>query len=169
MIGIYLIKNLVNGKIYIGKSKDINRRIKEHKRRSNSKMDKFKNHRLYNAISKYGIESFNFEVLEECEEKLLDKKEREYIKRFKSFDKRVGYNNTEGGERGDTFSNRSEQSQIKTRQLLREKSILNPSGLKREIWLKKNKKGIRRILGKKAFFQPQERRWSMSDCLNTVT
>ena len=29
MIGIYKITNLVNGKIYIGQSKDIERRLKE--------------------------------------------------------------------------------------------------------------------------------------------
>ena len=35
MIGIYKIENLVNGKIYIGQSQNIERRWREHKREDN--------------------------------------------------------------------------------------------------------------------------------------
>ena len=73
MMGIYKIENLVNGKIYIGQSINIERRWQGHRKGIKSRVDKEKP--LYRAMNKYGIENFSFEVLEECEEEELDEKE----------------------------------------------------------------------------------------------
>ena len=54
-----------------------------------------KNYALYNAIRKYGIENFSFEVIEECLEKELDEKEVSYIEEYNSY--YGGYNSTLGG------------------------------------------------------------------------
>lgn len=60
--GIYKITNLINGKFYIGSSVDIRRRKAEHFYR----FKKIKgNSILKNAVNKYGVENFSFELLEE--------------------------------------------------------------------------------------------------------
>lgn len=43
----------------------------------------------------YGIENFDFEIIEECPIEELDEKEIYYIKLFDSYN--TGYNNTYGG------------------------------------------------------------------------
>jgi group I intron endonuclease len=60
IIGIYQIKNNINGKIYIGKSIDIERRWCQHK------YGKTKNV-ISLAISKYGITNFEFSIIEKVE------------------------------------------------------------------------------------------------------
>ena len=70
--GIYKITNLVNGKVYIGQSVDIYKRWTEHKDCITSK----KGYKpLYRAFRKYGINNFEFIVLEYCDEKQLREKE----------------------------------------------------------------------------------------------
>lgn len=86
--GIYKIENLINGKIYIGQSIDIQRRFQEHKRDND-------NCRIHQALRKYGIKNFSFEIVEECELSQLDEKEKYWIKYFDSFHN--GYNATTGG------------------------------------------------------------------------
>ena len=78
MIGIYKITNLINNKIYIGKSVCIERRFAQHK--SPYEWQRQKDSPLYQAFQKYNINNFKFEILEECLESELDKKEQEYIK-----------------------------------------------------------------------------------------
>ena len=85
MIGIYKITNLLNGKIYIGKSLDIKRRWMEHKTPKANGNDK-----LHKDIQQYGIENFKFEILEECSENELSQKELCYIKVYKPYYNTVG-------------------------------------------------------------------------------
>ncbi len=93
MIGIYKITNLLNGKCYIGQSKDIEARWQNHRWRY--KYQEREHLFLYQAMRKYGIENFSFEVLEECDEKDLDALEIKYIAQYRSFPD--GYNMTGGG------------------------------------------------------------------------
>jgi group I intron endonuclease len=102
MIGIYLITNKINGHTYIGQSKDIEKRWKDHKIMHGSR-----GWYLQNAFKKYGAENFNFEVLEECLEENLDIKEIEYISKYKSEGK-AEYNLAEGGY-GNPFKYMSEE------------------------------------------------------------
>ena len=74
--GIYKFTNLINGKIYIGQSVDIDRRLKEHKRRDEQRIDK--------AIKKYGFENFNFEIIELCSPDKLDELENYWIGYYQS-------------------------------------------------------------------------------------
>lgn len=87
MTGIYRITNKINGKGYIGQSVDISRRISEHK---NLKRDETLS--LKRAFRKYGVENFNFEVLEECALDQLDEREVFWINELKP-----EYNRTIGG------------------------------------------------------------------------
>ena len=63
MIGIYKITNNLNGKFYIGRSNDIERRWKEH---CSPTRYKTSNIPVEYAIHKYGKENFSLEVIEEC-------------------------------------------------------------------------------------------------------
>ena len=72
MIGIYKITS-PSGKIYIGSSLNINKRINYYK--SNNCKGQVK---LYNSLYKYGWENHNLEILEECEFEKLYERERHY-------------------------------------------------------------------------------------------
>jgi group I intron endonuclease len=62
---IYLITNLINGKIYVGKTSDIEERWKSHKRAVYYDRDGKGFMAVHAAIRKYGIDKFIIEVLEE--------------------------------------------------------------------------------------------------------
>jgi group I intron endonuclease len=67
--GIYKILNKINGKYYIGSSKNINvgysGRFNRHKREL--KYNKHINSHLQNAWNKYGEQNFNFLIIEQCD------------------------------------------------------------------------------------------------------
>ena len=90
MIGIYKITNKLNGKVYIGQSRDIDARWRQH---INAK----DNFAIHNAIKKYGKENFKFEVLLECPAEMLNVWERDMIALYDCMSP-YGYNLTEGGE-----------------------------------------------------------------------
>lgn len=100
MIGIYKITNLINQKVYIGQSVDIEKRWKTHKTHSLDYYGEDFNCVFYKAIRKYGLENFSFEVIEECSKEELDEKEKYWIKFYNSFlgfENCNGYNMTLGG------------------------------------------------------------------------
>jgi len=80
MIGIYGIRNKNSNKIYVGQSKRMKKRWKDHIR--DLKSEKHCNSHLLNSFKKYGEDCFEFLVLEECEESELNAKEEEWINRF---------------------------------------------------------------------------------------
>ncbi len=93
---IYCITNLINNKKYIGKTvQDISERFNEHCR--DSKKQRCNKRPLYNAMNKYGIESFIIEKLIECPNDKLDEYEKYYIKKFNTYGHN-GYNATKGGD-----------------------------------------------------------------------
>lgn len=91
--GIYCIKNIINNKMYIGKSFDIYTRIACHKQGLNTK-NKNENRHLINAWHKYGSENFIYEVLEytEKDEQILYDKELYWITFYNTTNKEKGYN-----------------------------------------------------------------------------
>jgi len=97
---IYAIFNNINKKYYIGKTNDVNKRLKEHigtslKPKSNSYSY------IHRAINKYGKENFeiftldSFENEEECYEF-----ETKYITLLNSSNSNIGYNMNCGGSGG---------------------------------------------------------------------
>lgn len=92
---IYKIENLINHKIYIGQTNNYKRRFIEHKNRGYKKDTKV----LYYAFDKYGIENFDFSIIEFV--KNYNEREKYWIKYYDSFEN--GYNMTEGGEEPPVF------------------------------------------------------------------
>lgn len=80
--GIYIIRNLINDKIYIGSSADVNKRIVTHKSRLN--LNKHHSIILQRAYNKYGSENFVFEIFEYIEDKTkLLEREQNWLDFFK--------------------------------------------------------------------------------------
>ena len=92
---IYKITNLINQKSYIGLThRTPELRWKEHIDIAYG--EKSRRHHLHNAILKYGIENFEFKILEEVSEDELNNREKYWIKYYDTYDN--GYNETYGGE-----------------------------------------------------------------------
>jgi len=93
MAFIYKIKNIINGKEYIGfTSTNIKNRWKNHVLSSKNP----KTH-LHKSISKYGEDNFTIAILEESDdcEYLLNERESFWIEKYNTFHE--GYNMTLGG------------------------------------------------------------------------
>ena len=93
---VYQIVNSVNNKKYIGITTCKNPLTRFYRHKSNAKLgiDGF----LYNAIRKYGVDNFKFQVLEianSIEE--LCYLEKYYIKFYNTLNKNFGYNINSGG------------------------------------------------------------------------
>lgn len=92
--GIYKLTNVVNGKIYIGQSKNIHLRMKYHMADSVRVNDPRGNYPMYDDMRKYGFENFKLDIIELCEEDELNELERKYILEYNSTDENIGYNLT---------------------------------------------------------------------------
>lgn len=98
MIGIYKITNKITGECYIGQSENIKKRWNGHKAASRNPKDHNYNLRLYKDMRLYGIDNFEFSVIEECSAEDLLNKEIYWISFYDSYIN--GYNMTMGGRSG---------------------------------------------------------------------
>lgn len=113
MMGIYLITNQVNGKVYVGQSVRIEERWSDHKRIAQNELKI--QYPLYLAMRKYGIENFKLTILEECAQELLDEREIYWIKFYHScvYDLNSnGYNITFGGSGNTQISPQQIQNMV---------------------------------------------------------
>ena len=79
--GIYKIINTVTGDFYIGSSKDVKHRWRNHK--CPSRWNQCPNSQLYHDMQKFGIDKFAFEILEVVEEGSLKEAEQQFIEILK--------------------------------------------------------------------------------------
>ncbi len=86
--GIYIIKNIINNKFYIGScSTQLHKRLNHHI--NSLQRNDHKNTHLQNAFNKYGEDNFIIEILEICDENILAR-EQFYLDKFDAINK--GYN-----------------------------------------------------------------------------
>lgn len=78
--GIYCIINIINNEIYIGSSSNLGNRKTKHFSLLNN--NKHLNTYLQNAVNEFGINNFEFKILEYTKVN-LKKKENEYIQKLK--------------------------------------------------------------------------------------
>jgi hypothetical protein len=101
---VYKITNIVNGKIYIGKDTLSNRNYMG------------SGVLIKRAIKKYGVDSFKKEILHETEDyNDLSNSEKYWIEFYKSNNRDIGYNISNGGDGGDTISNNPKLVEIKSK------------------------------------------------------
>jgi len=100
-IGIYKIIN-PKGKIYIGKSKNIENRWNDYIKIQRCSQQR----KLYYSLKKYGSENHIFEIIEKCLIEECNNKEKYWIKFYNSVE--IGLNLTEGGD-GGTISKESQE------------------------------------------------------------
>jgi group I intron endonuclease len=91
---IYMIKNKINNKLYIGQTirNDLNCRWREHKLCKKNSIGNC----LYNAYNKYGIDNFEYKLICVCFNEDCNKFEEEYIKKYNTIYPN-GYNLQPGG------------------------------------------------------------------------
>jgi|HubBroStandDraft_5_1064220.scaffolds.fasta_scaffold51565_2 group I intron endonuclease len=93
---LYKIANIKNNKVYIGKTVDFVRRWNSHKNLAASDARHFY---IHNAINKYGIDNFIFEIISEhIDENEAYEEEVLLIAKYKSNNAKFGYNLTIGGK-----------------------------------------------------------------------
>jgi group I intron endonuclease len=105
---IYKTTNLINNKIYIGLS---TKSVEE-------STDYYGSGKLINvSINKHGIENFTKEILEDSIEDydILCQREIYWISHFKSTEKGIGYNLTDGGSGGNMYKYRTPEELAETR------------------------------------------------------
>lgn len=102
MYYIYCYTNKINNKKYIGQTNSIARRKSEHKYAAFNPDAKDYNLLFHQKLRQYGLDNFDFEILEELDTlnlNLVDEREQYWIKEKESFVKTgKGYNITLGGQ-----------------------------------------------------------------------
>lgn len=137
---IYKIENQLNHHVYIGQtSRTIEQRWREHLNKKNEGCSA-----LQRAFKKYGISNFTVEMIEECDDKVLNDREIWWIKYYDSYYN--GYNLTLGGEQGFKYdSEEIVKTYINTKSISKVCKIVGCShntvintlekyGIKREQW-----------------------------------
>lgn len=103
--GIYMIRNKLDGKVYIGQSRDIAHRIKYYKWAEKTECNYNDTRRdITKAIRKYGIDNFEVIVLmsgpEFADDNFRLRCEKKCIAKYKADNPDYGYNESAGGECG---------------------------------------------------------------------
>lgn len=90
--GIYMIRNKINGKVYIGKTKNFKQRWSQYEYDYKKQRTGHINRYLLNSMNKYGFSNFEFSVLEYCKIEDCSERELHWMICYKSFDQDFGYN-----------------------------------------------------------------------------
>jgi group I intron endonuclease len=154
-----------NGKVYIGKCKDLRSRKSSHRYSMNNNSNKT---RLKRAFLKYGFDSVSWEVVFETNDSnLLNEKEIYFIEKYNSV--KTGYNITIGGDGGNTISHNDRKleiikQQLKTKGISPDKYIVIDEELSNKIIndYVNNKNSIKGIGRKYAISHQRIRRFLLS-------
>jgi group I intron endonuclease len=122
---IYKITNIISNKCYIGETKKSNPYLRwnEHKRKITQGIGC---PALQDAVKKYGVDNFKFEILIICFDEDRFTYEIDYIKKYNSMSPN-GYNLTKGGEGGGFYGKKHSQQTIDNLSfVLKQKYIDNP-------------------------------------------
>lgn len=129
---IYKIQNKINKKIYIGQSKDPEKRFKEYSSGQSGYISL-----IEKAILKYGVENFTFEILGWFED--YNKKEKEFISYYRSLVP-GGYNILPGGNNPPLLQGENHPNASITLEIAKaiQKDLLNHKIAKKQIMKKYN-------------------------------
>lgn len=114
---IYIIKNLLNNKVYVGQTKNPTRRWQQHQYDCFVKNETWT--RLYYSMRKHGVNNFLYSIVEECDVQDIDQAEIHWIATLKTTDRSIGYNQDNGGGANRIVS---EETRIKIGNAIRGKT-----------------------------------------------
>jgi len=124
IIGIYIIKNIINNMIYIGASKNVRLRISAH-------FYLLKNNDHFNSefqkdYNEYGQDCFSTEIIECAKDKLIDKERREIFKHNNVYNKRRSITKDVAHKVGALFRSERKRRKITQKQLSKYLGIPQP-------------------------------------------
>lgn len=88
--GVYCIKHIESGRVYVGSAVDIHRRWREHRTRLNS--NRHGNAYFQRTWTKYGSDAFEMAILEECSADMRLVREQYWIDRYQADREETGFN-----------------------------------------------------------------------------
>jgi len=106
--GIYKITCIINNKFYIGSTKNIADRWYRHL--YDLKNNNHINIHLQRSFNKYGKSSFNFEIVENCDEDILLLREQYYLDMLKPYE--FGFNIGKNAAGGDNLTHNPKKDEI---------------------------------------------------------
>ena len=113
---IYIIRNTVNDKVYIGQTiHTLQTRFRQHQKCAKNNDSRFR--KICCAMNKYGADNFYIELIQDnIPLENLDEKEIYYIKQYNSYEN--GYNATAGGDSRIIYN---DDDIVKLKQMLKDK------------------------------------------------
>lgn len=141
--GVYLIKNSISKKIRIGSATDVMKRFSNYKSNLSNAIG---NAQMVEDVVNYGLDSFEFIILEECSIEQLFEREAYYQDLYSEcFDKDYGYNSNRVRKREKYIRSLEEQreykekrSKITSGELNGHCTTLNQDKANEILWLKNN-------------------------------
>jgi group I intron endonuclease len=107
--GVYLIRNVHDGKVYVGSSVRVHDRWMNH--RTQLRAGKHSNSHLQSAWTKFGEDAFEFAVIEPCPEGALIVREVVWVEYHDSMNPNKGYNLEYPDRRGHTEATKQKIAQ----------------------------------------------------------
>lgn len=146
---IYLIRNNINNKIYIGQTtSSVETRFKQHKKQLRD--GNHGNAHLQSAWNKYGEDCWSVELLTECSSlEEMNEKERLLIQEYNSIDRNFGYNIREGGDGGGRHSDETKEKLREATELQWERDRLKLNAIRKAQWTDEYKEKMRTIMQEK--------------------
>jgi group I intron endonuclease len=146
---IYLIKNTINNKVYIGQTTStLKKRFGDHIK--NLRNGTHGSPHLQNAWDKYGEDCWKIELLTECDSiNHMNEMEIFFIKKYNSTDRTVGYNVRKGGDGGGPHSEETKEKlrSITLSQWERDRDKLN--AIRKSQWTEEHRENMRQIMQEK--------------------
>lgn len=90
IVGVYIIKNLINNKVYVGGSVNIKARFIKHRTELKNRIHS--NKYLTEDYHNYGFSNFEFTIIELCSKEDLVNREAFYLNKYNSVSRDFGYN-----------------------------------------------------------------------------
>jgi group I intron endonuclease len=139
-VGVYIIRNTINGKLYVGSSNNLKYRIARHLYMLKSSTHY--NRHLQAAFDKYGQDAFQFQIVEECSIEEQIAREEYYTQLHKALDPSFGYNLAPHPFQGARGVKWSEASRAQLSNTLKQTYA---SGQRVKIFVKHNEQTRKRI------------------------
>ena len=114
---IYMLRNNIDGKIYIGQTINLHSRLKDYKyKKLNRKSNLY---HIIKIVNEYGFNNFDCSIIDTCTSKNeMNEKEVYWISTLKANDPNIGYNKKTGGV-GGTMNSESKYKMSESTKLFR--------------------------------------------------